>query len=92
MDGEGVLYERFQALKRELEEMGMFASEYKMPIPAYARRIGVVTAPTGAAIRDIMNISRRRNPFVQTYFVPGTCAGRRREREHCKRYTYVGSG
>ena len=54
LDGEGVLYERFQALKRELEEMGMFASEYKMPIPAYARRIGVVTAPTGAAIRSVL--------------------------------------
>lgn len=75
LDGEGVLYERFQALKRELEEMGMFASEYKMPIPAYARRIGVVTAPTGAAIRDIMNISRRRNPFVQLILYPALVQG-----------------
>ena len=61
LDGEGVLYERFQALKKELEEMGMFAEEYKKPIPAFAMRIGVVTASTGAAIRDIMNISARRN-------------------------------
>ena len=75
LDGEGVLYERFQALKRELEEMGMFASQYKMPIPAYARRIGVVTAPTGAAIRDIMNISRRRNPFVQLILYPALVQG-----------------
>ena len=75
LDGEGVLYERFQALKRELEEMGMFASEYKMPIPAYARRIGIVTAPTGAAIRDIMNISRRRNPFVQLILYPALVQG-----------------
>ena len=65
LDGEGILFERFQALKRELEEMGMFAPEYKKPIPAYASRIGVVTAPTGAAVRDIINISRRRNPYVQ---------------------------
>ena len=65
LDGEGALYERFQALKRELEEMGMFAPEYKKEIPAYASRIGVVTAPTGAADRDIMNISRRRNPYAQ---------------------------
>ena len=75
LDGEGVLYERFQALKRELEEMGMFASEYKMPIPAYARRIGVVTAPTGAAIRDIMNISHRRNPYVQLILYPALVQG-----------------
>ena len=75
----------FQALKRELEEMGMFASEYKMPIPHMHRRIGVVTAPTGAAIRDIMNISRRRNPFVQLILYPALSAGRRREREHCKK-------
>ena len=92
LDGEGVLMSVFRLLKRELEEMGMFASEYKMPIPAYARRIGVVTAPTGAAIRDIDEHFQTKESFCTTYFVPGTCAGRRREREHCKRYTYVGSG
>ena len=75
LDGEGVLYERFQALKRELEEMGMFAPEYKRPIPAYARRIGIVTAPTGAAVRDIMNISRRRNPYVQLILYPALVQG-----------------
>ena len=55
LDGAGLLYEKFEALKKELEEMGMFAPEYKQPIPFYAKRIGIVTAPTGAAIRDIMN-------------------------------------
>lgn len=75
LDGEGVLYERFQALKRELEEMGMFAPEYKKPIPQFARRVGVVTAPTGAAVRDIMNISRRRNPFVQLILYPAQVQG-----------------
>ena len=65
LDGEGNLYLRFEALKKELEEMGMFAAEYKQAIPKYARTIGVVTAPTGAAIQDIRNISSRRNPFVQ---------------------------
>ena len=63
-EGEGVLYERFLALKRELEEMGMFAQEYKQPIPEFIRRLGVVTAPAGAAIQDIRNISLRRNPYV----------------------------
>ena len=65
LDGEGTLYEKYQMLKQELEEMGMFAPEYKKAIPRYAKRIGVVTAPTGAAVRDIMNISARRNPYVQ---------------------------
>lgn len=74
-DGEGILYERFQMLKRELEEMGMFAPEYKKTIPAYAKRIGIVTAPTGAAIRDIMNIASRRNPFVQLILYPAQVQG-----------------
>ena len=74
-DGEGILYERFQMLKRELEEMGMFAPEYKKTIPAYAKRIGIVTAPTGAAIRDIMNIAFRRNPFVQLILYPAQVQG-----------------
>ena len=75
LDGDGVLYERFQMLKKELEEMGMFAPQYKKPIPAYARRIGVVTAPTGAAVRDIMNIAARRNPFVQLILYPAQVQG-----------------
>ena len=75
LDGEGVLYERFQMLKKELEEMGMFAPEYKKPIPAYAKKIGIVTASTGAAIRDIMNISRRRNPYVQLVLCPAQVQG-----------------
>ena len=64
-DGVGILYQKFMERKKELEEMGMFAQEYKRDIPRYAFRIGVVTAPTGAAIRDIQNISHRRNPYVQ---------------------------
>ena len=75
LDGIGLLYERFQALKKELEEMGMFAPEYKKPIPAYCKKVGVVTAPTGAAIRDIMNISKRRNPYVQLILYPALVQG-----------------
>ena len=75
LDGEGALYERFQALKRELEEMGMFAPEYKQPIPKFAKTVGIVTAPTGAAIRDIMNISARRNPYVQLILCPAQVQG-----------------
>ena len=75
LDGVGLLYERFQALKKELEEMGMFAPEYKKKIPAYCKKVGIVTAPTGAAIRDIMNISRRRNPYVQLILYPALVQG-----------------
>ena len=75
LDGEGVLYEKFQALKKEMEEMGMFAQEYKKPIPPFAMRVGVVTASTGAAVRDIMNISRRRNPYVQLILYPAQVQG-----------------
>ena len=65
LDGAGDLYERFLRLKAELEDMGMFAQEYKQPIPKYVRKLGVVTAPTGAAVQDIRNISLRRNPYLQ---------------------------
>ena len=75
LDGAGLLYEKFEALKRELEEMGMFASEYKQPIPKHVKKLGVVTAPTGAAIRDIMNISARRNPYVQLILYPALVQG-----------------
>lgn len=75
LDGVGLLYERFVALKKELEEMGMFAPEYKKPIPAYCKKVGIVTAPTGAAIRDIMNISKRRNPYVQLILYPALVQG-----------------
>lgn len=75
LDGAGLLYEKFQALKAELLEMGMFAPEYKKAVPKYARTVGVVTAPTGAAIRDIINISRRRNPYVQIILYPALVQG-----------------
>ena len=77
LDGAGDLFRRFEKLRNELEEMGMFAPEYKRPIPKYARTVGVVTASTGAAIRDIINISARRNPYVSLCFTRPGC----RERE-----------
>ena len=75
LDGAGLLHEKFEALKKELGEMGMFAPEYKQAIPKYAKRIGIVTAPTGAAIRDIMNISARRNPYAQLILYPALVQG-----------------
>ncbi len=75
LDGLGGLFERFLLLRDELEEMGMFAPEYKQEIPKYAWRVGVVTASTGAAIRDIMNIASRRNPYVQLILYPALVQG-----------------
>lgn len=75
LDGAGLLYQKFEELKKELEEMGMFSKEYKRPIPKYIKTLGIVTAPTGAAIRDIQNISKRRNPYVQTILYPALVQG-----------------
>jgi exodeoxyribonuclease VII large subunit len=74
-DGLGSLYIRYEKLKTELEEMGMFAREYKKPVPRYASRVGIVTASTGAAIQDIINISSRRNPYVQLILYPAQVQG-----------------
>ena len=75
LEGSGDLYERFLALKQELEDMGMFAQEYKQPIPKYIRTLGVVTAPTGAAVQDIRNVALRRNPFLQIILYPALVQG-----------------
>lgn len=73
--GIGDLYVRFEELKRQLEEEGMFAPEYKRQIPKYIGTLGVVTAETGAAVRDIINIARRRNPYVQIIVYPAIVQG-----------------
>ena len=75
LEGAGALYERYLALKQELEDMGMFAQEYKQPIPRFIKRLGVVTAPTGAAVQDIRNISYRRNPYLQVILYPALVQG-----------------
>ena len=76
LDGMGALFMEFVRLQNELQEMGMFSEEYKQPIPRYAKTVGIVTAPTGAAVRDIMNISQRRNPYVQLILYPALVQGK----------------
>ena len=73
--GLGDLYERFVRLRNRLEEMGMFAPEYKQPIPKYVRTVGIVTASSGAALQDIINIASRRNPYVQLILSPAQVQG-----------------
>ena len=76
-EGIGDLYKKFEELKAMYEEMGYFASEYKRPIPKFTKRLGVVTSKTGAAIKDIMNISMRRNPYIQIVLFPALVQGDR---------------
>ena len=73
--GVGDLYARFEALKAELEESGYFASMYKKPLPTHAMKIGVVTASTGAAVHDIIRVSKTRNPFVEIILYPAQVQG-----------------
>ncbi len=74
-DGQGLLYQKFEALKKQLEMLGYFSPEHKKQIPQYPKKIGIVTAKTGAAIQDIINISARRNPYVQLVLYPATVQG-----------------
>ncbi len=73
--GVGLLYEKFERLKEDLEERGMFDPMYKKELPRYIKRLGVVTAPTGAAVRDIISVTQRRNPGVQIILYPAIVQG-----------------
>ena len=68
--GKGMLYEKFLQLKAKLENLGYFAQERKKPIPARVRRIGVVSSPTGAVIRDIIDVTTRRNDTIDVVLYP----------------------
>lgn len=74
-DGQGDLYLKFEALKKELEEMGMFDDMYKQAIPAYPSKVGIVTAESGAAVQDIIHVSKRRNPYIQLVLYPAQVQG-----------------
>jgi len=68
--GMGLLQAKFEALKRKLEAEGLFAPERKRPLPKFPRRIGIITSPSGAAIRDMLNVLRRRAPWLQILINP----------------------
>lgn len=74
-EGFGKLYEEYEKLKKRLLEEGLFDKSKKRKIPAYAAKIGVVTARTGAVIQDICNVSNRRNPYVQIILYPAKVQG-----------------
>lgn len=66
----GNLFLEFEKLKKKLEAEGLFAPEHKKEIPAYPQRIGVVTSPTGAAVRDILSVLKRRSPHLEIIIAP----------------------
>jgi exodeoxyribonuclease VII large subunit len=70
LQGVGALQIRFEQLKQRLAAEGLFAPERKRPLPEFPQRIGLVTSPTGAAIRDVLHVIRRRNPSLEILFVP----------------------
>lgn len=74
-DGMGILYQRFLKLKEELSLLGWFDPARKKALPEYVNRIGVVTSPTGAAVRDIISISKKRNPYIQIILYPALVQG-----------------
>ncbi len=74
-DGIGRLYEQYEALKRRLAQEGLFAPEHKKLIPQFPKKVGIVTARSGAALQDICNVLHRRNPYVQPILVPAKVQG-----------------
>lgn len=73
--GLGILYEKYLKLKAILEEKGLFDEKNKKTIPRFASKVGIVTSPTGAAIQDIINVSKRRNPYVELILYPALVQG-----------------
>ncbi len=74
-DGIGELYLAFEKLKNKLQDQGLFDEEHKKPIPKYAKKVGIITSPTGAAIRDIINVTRRRNKSMELLIYPALVQG-----------------
>ncbi|MBW8012577.1 MAG: exodeoxyribonuclease VII large subunit [Chloroflexi bacterium] len=79
--GEGALYQEFLRLKDKLEAEGLFDPERKRPIPAWPQTIGLITSPTGAALRDMLNTLRRRYPIVDVVLAPVTVQGEKAPQE-----------
>ena len=73
--GEGVLFREFMRLKAQLEAEGLFDPQRKRPIPKWPRRIGIVTSPSGAALRDMLNTLRRRYPLAEVVLAPTPVQG-----------------
>lgn len=78
---EGELYQRYLRLKKELDELGYFEQENKKSLPAYPRRVGIITSPTGAAVHDIIHAFKRRNPTIHLTIYPTSVQGENAPKE-----------
>ncbi len=87
-DGVGELYIAYEQLKKRLEEEGLFNPELKKPLPAYPERVGVITAATGAAVRDIINVITRRYPSAEIILYPAQVQGAGAAESICKGLSY----
>lgn len=87
-DGLGELYQKFLRLKEKLEKEGLFGEDIKKPIPAYSKKIGIVTSETGAVIRDIINVTRSKNQFTDLIVYPSKVQGIGAEYEIAKGIEY----
>ncbi len=87
-DGTGNLYEQFEKLKKKLEKEGLFDATFKKDIPTFPKRIGVITAPTGAAVRDIINILSRRFPYADICLYPALVQGEGAAKSLCEAIEY----
>ncbi|MBQ8303024.1 MAG: exodeoxyribonuclease VII large subunit [Clostridia bacterium] len=88
-DGIGALYLAYEQMKARLAEEGLFDDDHKMPIPALPQRIGIITSPTGAAIRDIINVTGRRFPLADIYLYPALVQGEGAEASLIKALDYL---
>ncbi len=88
--GIGVLYARFEALKRQLEAEGLFAAERKRPLPERPRRIGLVTSPSGAVLHDVVSVLGRRWPHTELILAPATVQGQEAAASICRALECLG--
>jgi len=90
-DGLGELYAAFEALKKKLKEEGLFNLEYKKPLPSFPEKIGVITSSTGAAVRDIIKVAKKRNPYVDILIIPVMVQGESAKEQICAALDYINS-
>ena len=88
-DGIGALYLAYEQMKARLAEEGLFDEEHKKPIPEIPSRIGVITSPTGAAVRDIINVTGRRFPQAEVYVYPALVQGEGAEESLIRALDYL---
>ena len=81
--GEGLLRQQYEQLKNKLNALGVFSQSHKKPIPQHVQTVGIVTSPTGAAVKDILTVLKRRNPFINVIVYPALVQGEYASNDIC---------